>query len=659
MANDKYADLAAKYGVSAGSSDNYDDLAAKYGVDQKPAGPAPVAGLATAPETRRADDGFFDRLGRGFSAMGSTVASGAGAFAEGLRHPIEGYTNPSKRREIERGLDNMVTLGYGQRFADWAGKKLGDRPDVQIAATAEADRQAAPGFRELGSIAGAFTPGGASGIAKGSGKAIDYITKGIKAESLPTAATLGALRATGANALASPAIAGLSAEAEGNRLGAAREALSDPAAAVLAGTTGAAGGLASRVAETAPSRLLARTRKDITTGEQNAGIRKTRKVNQAVGEDDAALADLFKHDPQLEKTLAIKASTSPKAAVKAARESIGQVGDRLDDIYDTMAKANRLVAPQDIANGFDKILAQRLKDGDLPAVNILRAERARFLNEYGNVGHLMPDTLRGLKATAGKGAFEGQPIPGNVKRDIWGAYADAIETQAKGTKGIDISELRSLNKDMSVLIPIRDALEERAISAAHGRHSIGSHIGRAALAGAGFAHGGVKEAVIGLAKRYKGIAPDVSAERGARIGTLSYGAGKIERDDRGYATSVLGNLQAGMPLSAAVDAADNLTTLSPSEERRYQTWKATLPERLQYEGDYDLRGFWKKNPTFSVDNPEQHMTDEFKLPNHKTFSNESRYYNEKTKHLGGHWEGDVYIPNDTRYKQRVDESGGS
>ena len=130
---------------------------------------------------------------------------------------------------------------------------------------------------------------------------------------------------------------------------------------------------------------------------------------------------------------------------------------------------------------------------------------------------------------------------------------------------------------------------------------------------------------------------------------------------------------AGLPRSAAEkiartahgsqslqgDVTVDTTKLSPSEESKYQAWKSTLPDRLKYEGDYDLRGFWKKNPNFSVDTPGQHMTDEFKLPNHPTFSDESRYYNEKTKHLGGHWEGDVYIPNDTRFKKRVDESPGA
>jgi hypothetical protein len=86
----------------------------------------------------------------------------------------------------------------------------------------------------------------------------------------------------------------------------------------------------------------------------------------------------------------------------------------------------------------------------------------------------------------------------------------------------------------------------------------------------------------------------------------------------------------------------------------YQKWKANLPRELQYEGDYDLRGFYKQNPDFSA-SPGQHMTDEFKLPNHPTFSDESRFYSPNTAQMGGHWQGDVFLPN-TPLKRRVDET---
>lgn len=111
---------------------------------------------------------------------------------------------------------------------------------------------------------------------------------------------------------------------------------------------------------------------------------------------------------------------------------------------------------------------------------------------------------------------------------------------------------------------------------------------------------------------------------------------------------------------AEAPAEDLRTKLSPKEEKGFQAWRATLPERLQSDSDYDLRGFYKKNPTFKLGGPDAHLTDEFKLPNHETFSNESRYYNDKTAHLGGHWEqgqdgGWAFVPNDTNYKRRIVE----
>lgn len=86
---------------------------------------------------------------------------------------------------------------------------------------------------------------------------------------------------------------------------------------------------------------------------------------------------------------------------------------------------------------------------------------------------------------------------------------------------------------------------------------------------------------------------------------------------------------------------DDVTVLEEEDEKAYQEWKLTLPENLQYEGDYDLRGFYQKNPTFKAEEG-QHLTDEFKRSNHPTFSNESKYYKEGMP--SGRWNGDKYIP---------------
>lgn len=69
--------------------------------------------------------------------------------------------------------------------------------------------------------------------------------------------------------------------------------------------------------------------------------------------------------------------------------------------------------------------------------------------------------------------------------------------------------------------------------------------------------------------------------------------------------------------------------------------------------DYDLQGFHKDNPDY-IGAPGQHLTDEFKKPNHPTFSDESKYHGvssekhsesddpnsifEGKKYEGGHWE---------------------
>ena len=61
--------------------------------------------------------------------------------------------------------------------------------------------------------------------------------------------------------------------------------------------------------------------------------------------------------------------------------------------------------------------------------------------------------------------------------------------------------------------------------------------------------------------------------------------------------------------------------------------------------DYDLRGFFKKYGPVDVNvKGGQHFTDEFKLPNHATFSDQSVYATGAARALAGHWEGDTYVP---------------
>lgn len=64
------------------------------------------------------------------------------------------------------------------------------------------------------------------------------------------------------------------------------------------------------------------------------------------------------------------------------------------------------------------------------------------------------------------------------------------------------------------------------------------------------------------------------------------------------------------------------TTLTPIQDMQYQVWRAKLPKGLQYEGDYDLRGAFLAQMQQSAN---AHMGDQFKKPNHPSFSRESQY----------------------------------
>lgn len=104
------------------------------------------------------------------------------------------------------------------------------------------------------------------------------------------------------------------------------------------------------------------------------------------------------------------------------------------------------------------------------------------------------------------------------------------------------------------------------------------------------------------------------------------------------------------------------TKLNSKEESKFLKWRSTLPENLQNENDYDLRGYYKEYGNKPIPKGiEPHLTDEFKLPNHPTFSENSRYYNDETNYLGGKWDNGLYqwkyTPN-SEFKNEVIEQKG-
>lgn len=74
------------------------------------------------------------------------------------------------------------------------------------------------------------------------------------------------------------------------------------------------------------------------------------------------------------------------------------------------------------------------------------------------------------------------------------------------------------------------------------------------------------------------------------------------------------------------------TPLTPQQAADYNRWRATLPPALQNTADYDLQGAYMAS---AQADGRAHMTDQFKKPNHMTFSDGSQYSTAQMP--GGQW----------------------
>ena len=98
------------------------------------------------------------------------------------------------------------------------------------------------------------------------------------------------------------------------------------------------------------------------------------------------------------------------------------------------------------------------------------------------------------------------------------------------------------------------------------------------------------------------------------------------------------------------------THLSPKDEEKFREWRKKLPKNLQSDYDYDLRGYWYVYRDTPLGEPQEdglvHLTDEFKKPNHPTFSNESRYANgewAENAEIEGSWNGNEFVPPNVKW----------
>lgn len=174
--------------------------------------------------------------------VASSSAERSKQFGAGLPNLIPGVAwgramlDPVKRHQLERGLSDSVTLGYGTKIADKVGGAVD--PEHTFAATQEADAAAQPDYRALGQLGGSFLPGATSAIAGAGGRAAAALAPA--ARSALGAAAQGAVKGVAGYEASAPLTAALSADAAGNRLEAARQAATDPIGLITSGALGGA-----------------------------------------------------------------------------------------------------------------------------------------------------------------------------------------------------------------------------------------------------------------------------------------------------------------------------------------------------------------------------------------------------------------------------------
>lgn len=239
MAFDPKAYLAKKQ-AQAADDGGFDPVAylAKKQAAAAPEAPAPANEASIVPsfydtpglrqQISMAVDSGKEWLGNFDADLRARVGGMARGVGTVLAHPIATLTEPERRRELLRGLDDTISGGYGRKLSDAITSKA---PSVMQPgeeswqATNQSDQAAAPGVRQGAQVIGSFAPGMSSTIGKGANALAGRLTTSVP------------LRAAAAYELAAPVQAALHADAAGNRLEAARQAASDPAGLAMAAGT--------------------------------------------------------------------------------------------------------------------------------------------------------------------------------------------------------------------------------------------------------------------------------------------------------------------------------------------------------------------------------------------------------------------------------------
>ncbi len=383
--------------------------------------------------------------------MPAPATSAASKYLDATPEP-----EPGAGEAFVRGGAQGVTMGFADEIVG-LGKALFAEKGFEGSEYRKArDSEREANHRAEAAHGGWYTGGNVAG-----GVASSFLIPGGAAvRGAATAAKLG----KAATVMANPAIR---AAAQGAKYGAAAGAGESEATDVMgvlsdagksAAIGGATAGIIGHALGKAPERAVKRALGDITDG-ATATMR-----DRVVGEAGKRVDDVY----SIVKEKPFKAAGRDAGKLLDATESaLGETGKRLDEIYATAGKASGIKV-SDVLGAVENF-ANKLK-GDPGKADLARAVQAKaddVLEAWGNNTHVTPQQVRVLASDVADAAFRGSPAVApkqgqSVAREIWGNLKDLISENVETTSKGGSAELKDLNKRMSTLMNIREAVRYKA-----------------------------------------------------------------------------------------------------------------------------------------------------------------------------------------------------
>jgi hypothetical protein len=406
-------------------------------------------------------------------------AQGAKTLGQAAWSPIDTVTTPEKRRQLLRGVDDMVTWGYGGQLAKKIENALPEsaRLGPTLEETEESDQQAAPEFRQAGQMAGMFVPGATSSLAKGGAS---LAAKAIKpGATVAREAVRGGGRAVLGYGMTAPVVAGLHAGNENRRLEAAGEALGDPLGPLTAAATGAATSGLGKLIGGAPKRA-----EESEIGGLKEGVQYKTRIQKfdanegdirAVLTNDKELRSLIKTDPQKAAALAEKRlETVADAELEPFYQHLKDIGQ------DNVPLATVEKQLQGVRASLKGVAKKPLRESVDGLIEDFRAEAAANGGSVSASELLRPDATTFQQLGFGNLAnFGPVPLVKQLKQQVGGAIRSAIgdHMESVGADPKIKAAFRDANKRVSTWNRITEILDEKATRADANAPAAGDLVG--------------------------------------------------------------------------------------------------------------------------------------------------------------------------------------